>query len=82
MISNLELATFHYRVVLHDALKSKELVGLCEIGEGWFGVISAWSQKTETEKVAKQSNLCLSIIGTVQAPFVVVLGQMFRNGVF
>jgi len=50
------------RVVLHDALKSKELVGLVDIGEGWFGVISAWSQKTETEKVAKQSNLCLSII--------------------
>ena len=60
----------HDRVVLHDALKSKELVGLCAIGEGWFGVISAWSQKTETEKVVKQSNLCLSIIGTMHSLFI------------
>ena len=48
------------RVVLNESLRSKDSVGIVEVGMGWFGVISSFLPKAERNP--KKSNLVFSII--------------------
>ncbi|KAK3917692.1 Integrator complex subunit 14 [Frankliniella fusca] len=64
--------TSSFCVLLHGALKVENMAALCEVAEGWFGILFSWADNK------KKSNLMLTVLepGTDAIPWLGDLEQL------